>query len=373
MTARTADIAIIGGGIAGLSLAAQLAWRTSQLALRIMVLEAEAHPGTQASGRSAANWEPAFGPPLIRALTRASGPFLHHPPVGFTAAPLVARRPILMGATAAEARLLPGLFALGYQECSRAEAIAMLPALRHAGFAAFLLDTVNADVDVDLVLQGFLRALKGSGGQLICKARVTAGQRLDGVWQLSTTAGPVAAAVVVDAAGAWADQVAQSLGVAPAGLVAKRRSAAIVTGIGLDDCAGWPQFAPVSDTFYAKPMGGKLMISPADADAMEPHDAWADDYKLAEAIEAMSGMLHVTVTRMERSWGGLRTFAPDGLPVVGFEPNADGFFWLAGQGGYGIQTAPALSDLAAALLMHEAVPAYVVEAGVDACLLAPRR
>jgi D-arginine dehydrogenase len=345
MSDFTAEIAIIGGGIAGLSLAAELA--TTH---RVVVLESEHQPGIHATGRSAANWEPSYGPPLIRHLTQASGAFLRHPPEGFAPAPLLTPRGVLIPVASAEDHRVNALLEQGYHDSDRHAACAMVPLLRHARYERFLHDPVCSDVDVDLLLQGWLRQLRRYSGQLICRAEVRGGQRAGKHWLLDTAAGTVSAAVLVNAAGAWADVVAQRLGVAPVGLVPKRRSAAIVSGDGLSAVHSWPQIADIADRFYAKPTGGKLMISPADAEAVEPHDAWADDLKLAEAIEAMQEMLDVSVTRIEQSWGGLRSFVPDGLPVAGFDPEAPGFFWLAGQGGYGIQTSPALGGIAAALI-----------------------
>ena len=176
--------------------------------------------------------------------------------------------------------------------------------------------------------------------------------------------GPVP--LLVNAAGAWADTVAQLAGVDPLGLTPLRRSAAILPAPEGHDVTGWPAVCSMSETWYAKPEAGKLMVSPADEDPVEPHDAWADDMVLAEGLDRYGQAVTTPVTRVERSWAGLRTFAPDRTPVVGFDAVMDGFFWLAGQGGYGIQTAPALSRLAGALLRGEdgsaVLPANVVAA-----------
>jgi D-arginine dehydrogenase len=167
---------------------------------------------------------------------------------------------------------------------------------------------------------------------------------------VATAAGAFEAPVIVNAAGAWADTVAQLAGVATLGLTPLRRSAAILPAPEGRDVSSWPAVCSMSETWYAKPEAGKLMVSPADEDPVEPHDAWPDDMVLAEGLDRYERAVTVPVTRVERSWAGLRTFAPDRTPVVGFDPAAEGFFWLAGQGGYGIQTAPALSRLAGALL-----------------------
>jgi D-arginine dehydrogenase len=370
---NSADILIIGAGIAGVSLAAQLA--VDEPAMRVLLLEREAHPGTHATGRSAANWEPTFGPPVIRALTLASGAFYRAPPAGFADAPLITPRGILLAALDGQDALLASWQSLGYQDISAVQAHRMLPALKSGAGAPsrFLLDDTCADVDVDLLMQGYVRQFRAAGGTLATNAEVQGAQHRGGTWQLATPQGVYAAPMVVNAGGAWADVIATRCRVAELGLQPKRRSAAIVLGSGMEACRDWPQFAPADDSFYAKPMGGRLMLSPADADPVEPHDAWADDYKLAEAVEGLSHYLNVEVTRLERTWGGLRTFTSDGVPVAGFDGAADGFFWLAGQGGYGIQTAPALAAAASALLRGQPLPAAVTADGVTAAGLAATR
>jgi D-arginine dehydrogenase len=196
---------------------------------------------------------------------------------------------------------------------------------------------------------------------------------MDGVWQLEAGGETCEAPIVVLAAGAWSDQVAVSCGVAPVGLQPKRRSAAIVAGPVGVTVNGWPEILPIDISFYCKPMGGKLMLSPAEEVPAEPHDAWADDLRLAEAAAGLERLVDMQVQRLERTWGGLRTFARDGLPAVGFDPDADGFFWLAGQGGYGIQTSPALSKFAGALIARQELPSDLLREGVSPEALSPRR
>jgi D-arginine dehydrogenase len=365
-TAATADILIIGAGIAGASLAGRLAGQA-----RVIILEAEDQPGFHATGRSAANYEPVFGPPLIRKLTVASGAFYNAPPDGFAAAPLLSWRDVLMLGGSEDEAAAQELIDVGYRPIDGAAAARLCPQLRKPYPHRILLDDTNRDLDVEAVLRGFLGLHRRGGGQVVCKARVERGQRRDGVWRVETNTGVYEAPLLVNAAGAWADDLARRCGVAPLGLTPKRRSACIVAGPPGVDVRGWPQLCNMADTFYAKPMGGKLMISPADADPAEPHDAFADDLRLAEAIDVYQSFVDHEVTRIESSWGGLRTFAPDGNPVIGFDGHADGFFWSAGQGGYGLQTAPAWSELAAALVMGRDVPAAIH--GVSAAQLSPRR
>ena len=362
-----ADILIVGAGIAGASLAARLAGQA-----RVTILEAEAQPGYHATGRSAANYEPLFGPPVIRKLTVASGPFYNTPPDGFSQSPLLSRCDVLMLGRAEDATAAEDLIALGYRRIHGAEAARLCPNLRRPFPEHILLDDTNRDLDVDAVLRGFLAIHRRAGGSLICKARVESAVRSNGVWRVQTTSGSFAAPVLVNAAGAWADDLARCCGLAPLGLTPKRRSACIVPAPAGIDVRGWPQIGNIAETFYAKAMGGKLMISPADADPAEPHDAFADDLALAEAIDRYQGFVDHEVSRIESSWGGLRTFAPDGDPVIGFDPRTEGFFWSAGQGGYGIQTAPAWSALAAGLVLAKPTDHYAV-LGTQAADLAPER
>lgn len=367
--ARTADIIVIGGGIAGASAAAELAAAGAQ----VIVLEMESQPGYHATGRSAAMYEPVDGQPLVRALTRASGAFLSAPPAGFCEAPLLSPRGVVMLGYAGQEAQIAAALEMGYERVDLDFARARLPILRADDATDVLWDGLAQDIDVDALHTGRLRALRRAGGQVIVDAAVREGRRRDGLWHLATAAGEFAAPIVVLAAGAWSDLVAASCGLHPVGLQPKRRSAAIIAGPEGLAVHDWPEVLPVDVGFYCKPMGGKLMLSPAEEDPMEPHDAWADDMRLAEAVERLEATLDLTVQRLERTWGGLRTFAPDNLPVVGFDAEEEGFFWLAGQGGYGIQTSPALALLAAALVRGAAVPKALADEGVDPAAMSPAR
>lgn len=367
---RIADIIVIGGGIAGTSVAAEIAAEGSA---DVLLLEMETELGYHATGRSAAMYEPAEGQPLVRALTRASGPFLSNPPVGFAETPLLSPRGVLMLGFAGHEELIEAARGAGYQEVDAAFAKSKLPILKTNGAISVLWDESAQDIDVDALHAGWQRTLRRAGGTIVTDAAVAAGARADGVWRLQTRAGAFEAPIVILAAGAWSDLVARSCGVQPVGLRPKRRSAAIVAGpVGLS-VRDWPEVLPADLGFYCKPMGGKLMLSPAEEDPMDPHDAWADDLRLAEAVERLEAMLDMRVQRLERTWGGLRTFAPDGLPVVGFDPEVAGFFWLAGQGGYGIQTSPILARLAAAIVLSGQVPVELTRAVIGCESLSPSR
>lgn len=366
--ANTTDILIVGAGIAGASLAARLAGDA-----RVTLLEAEDQPGYHATSRSAANYEPLYGPPVIRSLTIASGDFYRTPPDGFAAVPLLSRRDVLMMGGETDSVSAAEFISLGYRPITSDEAVRLVPLLRAPYPIHMLLDGTNCDLDVDAVHRGFLAQHRRAGGALVCRARVESAMRSGGVWRVHTAAGEFQAPVLVNASGAWADDLARRCGLAPLGLQPKRRSACIVPApVGMD-VRGWPQIGTIADTFYAKPTGGKLMISPMDANPVDAHDAFADDLGLAEAIDRYQGFVDHEVTRIERSWGGLRTFAPDGDPVIGFDPRTDGFFWSAGQGGYGLQTAPAWSGLAALLLRGEGMPVSYAGQAVTTAAISPER
>lgn len=368
MSLRAADVLVIGGGIAGASVAARLGG-----AARVTILEMEERPGFHSTGRSAAMYEPTYGPPMIRALTRASGPFFHVPPDGFAAAPLVAERGVLLAGEAGDEAALAEALDTGFIPISADEAKRRMPLLRLERMIGFLWDAETKDVDVDLLHQGFLKQHRRAGGEVVCNAAVVSARRQARAWQVETHAGTFAAPVVVIAAGAWSDAVAGLFGARGLGLQPKRRSAALIPPPPGLDISAWPQFFPAREDFYTKPVGGLLMMSPADADPVDPHDAFADDMRLAEGAAAFERVLYWQVTRIERSWGGLRTFASDGEPVVGYDPEIEGLFWLAGQGGYGIQTSPALSEAAAALILRRPLPPHVTAEGVTADAISPAR
>jgi D-arginine dehydrogenase len=363
----TADVVIIGAGIAGASLAARLAGTGT-----VLLLDMEDHPGFHTTSRSAAMWEPSFGPPIFRALTHASGPFLHEPPDGFSATPLVTPRGVMMCGEHDDGSDPAEFIARGYVEIPRSEAAALVPQLRVDELAWILLDDLTKDVDVDALHQGFLRAARAGGCTVECRAGVERATR-NGTWTIDTAAGPVSTPLVVIAAGAWGDQVARLFGAAPVGLEPRRRSACIIAAPASADINRWPQIFPAREDFYCKPTGGQLMLSPCDATPVDPHDAYADDFKLAEGIAAYERLIDHGVNRIERSWGGLRTFAPDGNPVVGYDPEVQGLFWLTGQGGYGIQSSPALSEVAAALLHRKGIPPAIAKHGITAEAISPAR
>ncbi len=334
------DIIVIGAGIAGASVAAHLAEKR-----KVAIVEMEERPGYHTTGRSAAAYEPNYGPPPILALTRASR--RHFDEGGY----LTPRDTIFFAPLDQEqhfARLMS--VQQGMREIPVAEAHARYPLLREGYAKAAVLDPGTADIDVDLLHQNYLKLFRQRGGTLLCDAPVTALDRSGDTWAVMAGPHTIRTRIIVNAAGAWGDVVAKLAGKQPIGLQPKRRSIAVVPPPDGMDAMNWPLVGDVGETWYCKPQSGKLLVSPADATPVDPHDAYADDMTLAEGIDRFQQAVNYEITRVERTWGGLRSFAPDGNPVVGYDQAHDGFFWLIGQGGYGIQSSPALSRLAAALV-----------------------
>lgn len=364
------DAIVIGAGIAGASLAARLAENR-----KLVVLEMEDRPGYHSTGRSAATYEPNYGPPAIRALTRAGRAFFEAPPEGFASAPLVSPRATIFVVPEHQQAHAAALMesGTGLEEIGVDEARRHFPLLKESYVSKAVLDASTADIDVDLLHQGFLRRIKALGGDVICNAPVETLARQDGAWHVTTPQGNFSAPIVVNAAGAWGDRIARLAGVKPKGLQPKRRSMAVVPAPDGANVMSWSFVGDVGETWYAKPSGGRLLVSPAEAEPVEPHDAYADDMTLAEGIARFEEAADIQVARLEGSWGGLRSFVPDGNPVCGYDPEAEGFFWLVGQGGYGIQTSPALGDLAAALVRRESMPAYIEREGLNLSDISPAR
>lgn len=334
------DILVIGGGIAGLSAAARLSEDA-----QVTVIEAETALGYHASGRSAALIEQNYGAPSVQALNRASVDFLQD---GGYLSP----RGLMIIAQAHErAAYEQDIATLGTTPITIEEACAFVPVLdrEKLAFAAYHEDA--QDIDTDLLLQGFARTLRQNGGTVITGSRVNAIDRENGCWHVSAGDRTEVAPTLVNAAGAWADQVAQMAGVAALNIVPHRRSMARIPAPGGHDVSTWPMFFGVNESWYAKPDAGHLLVSPADEDPVAPHDAWAEDLTLAQGLALYEEMVTEPVTRLQSSWAGLRSFAPDRSLVLGREPAMPEFIWCAAQGGYGMQTAPAASRLLADIVL----------------------
>ncbi len=347
------DIAVIGGGISGVSLAARLAPDA-----RVVLVEAESQLATQATGRSAALLVEAYGPPEMRTLTGMSRAFFEAPPAGFSEATLFRRRGGLVFGRDADLARLCEEFELARSSApvvwlSADEVLAHCPLMRPGIAAAGFLEPDAGDIDADALVQGFARRARHHGARFLTGAPVRRIERQPDGWRVAAGEAVIACRIVVNAAGAWADAAARLAGVPPVGLQPMRRTAAT---IGVPDdlavrLAGHPFVAPVDESFYFKPETAAIMVSLAEETPSEPCDAFADDIDVATALERFHAATIVPPARPIATWAGLRTFVADRRPVVGFDADAPGFFWYAGQGGYGIQTSPALSALAAKLLL----------------------
>jgi D-arginine dehydrogenase len=338
------DALVIGAGIAGATVAAQLAPTH-----RVALLEAEESAGYHTTGRSAAIWILNYGSADARLLTGASRAFFETPPPGFTEAPLAHRRAVLNIANEAQRAKLEDKLAAGegLERLDAKEARALVPAIRADWIAAASIERDAFDIDVAGLHQGFLRQMKAANGVLALRSRAGRIWRANGLWHAETSGGDVfAAPALVNAAGAWGDEVARLAEVAPLGLQPKRRTALIVDP-GPWDSLDWPLVGDVAHSWYVRPEARrKLMVSPADETDSEPCDAQPDELDVAIAVDRMQQALDIPVHRVEHRWAGLRSFTPDRGLALG-PCDAPGFFWCVGQGGYGIQTAPAAGRLVA--------------------------
>lgn len=367
------DVLVVGGGIAGVSVGAALAQTR-----RVAVLERERLPGYHATGRSAALFCETYGSPQIRALSRGSRAFLAAPPAGFTETALLLPRGLLY---VAHEDQLERLCRFAEEPDLRDKrplldtdaARALSPLLRPEHAVAALHDPDASDIEVHALHQGYLRLLRRRGGLYAAPADVLALERRNGLWTLDCGSARYSAPVVVNAAGAWADRIAALAGVAPIGLEPRRRTAVMIEAPEHADLAQWPLTLDVDETFYFKPDAGRLLLSPADETPSEPCDAAPEELDVAIAIDRFERATTLQVRRVLQRWAGLRSFVADRNPVVGYAADVPGFFWLAAQGGYGIQTAPAMARLAAALLQERPVPADLLALGVDASSLSPER
>ncbi len=358
------DAIVIGAGIAGATVAAHLAADR-----RVALIEAEEAAGYHSTGRSAAIWILNYGPPDVRVLTGQSRAFFEHPPENFADAPILAQRPTLFLAPPDQVEHLDRLLAegTGLREASIAEVTAMVPALRPGYLAKAAIEEDAFDMDVAALHQGFLRQLRGRGGTLALRSRAGRIERRGGEWHVETSGGgSFGAPVVVNAAGAWGDVVAEHAGVAPLGLVPKRRTGCVIDPAPYT-VRDWPMVNDVDHTWYIRPEARtKLMVSPADETDMHPHDVQPDELDVAIAIDRMQQALDIEVRRIEHSWAGLRTFSPDRSLAFGWDPDAAGFFWCVGQGGYGIQTSPAAGKLVADVIAgRDPGPAGAILKAVD--------
>ncbi|WP_156842007.1 NAD(P)/FAD-dependent oxidoreductase [Novosphingobium aquimarinum] len=345
--ATRCDIAVVGAGMAGASLAAAIGSRA-----RVVMLEAEDHPGYHTTGRSAAFWTESYGGPGIQPLTTASGPMLH-------ALGMLTQRAALTIGTDAQSDAIDAFAArfaaLGVEVkvLEREGLLQSVPGLR-ATWTRGVLEPSCCDIDVAALHQHYLAAAGKAGTELRCRARLTRAEREGSGWRLGLADGTeLTCDILVDAAGAWADPVAELAGVRPLGITPFRRTV-VQLDVEPATTADLPLVLDIAETFYFKPDAGRLWLSPHDETPSPPCDAAPEEIDVALAIERLGDVVDWRIRRLDRRWAGLRSFAPDRLPVYGFDPRQPRFFWCAGQGGFGIQTAPAAADLAARLLLGDA-------------------
>ena len=369
-----ADFIVIGGGIAG----ASVAWHLAPCG-RVIVLERESQPGYHSTGRSAALFAESYGSAQVRALTMASRAFLECPPPGFAEHPLLAVRGALLVATQGQEALLQqswqtlGTLSGRMRLLGSQQACAMVPVLRPERVVGAVYDPAAADVDVNALHQGYLRGLRQHAGRLVCDAEVTRLSPTDRGWRVSAGGREYVAPTVLNAAGAWADTIAQLAAVAPIGLQPRRRSVFVFRPPGDVDVARWPLTIGIAEDWYFKPDAGLLLGSPANADPVEPQDVQPEELDIALGIHRLAEMTTLRIRRPTHTWAGLRSFVADGDLVGGFDPGVAGFFWVAAQGGYGIQTSPAMGASCAALVRGLPLPGHVAALGLTAERLSPAR
>lgn len=365
------DIAIVGAGIAGASLAAELAPHAS-----VLMLEAEDRPGYHATGRSAAFWDETYGGPGVQPLTTSSGVWLRSPPAAFGGESFLSPRGAVTMARAEDVPLLERFVeefegsGVVLRWCDRPALEADCPALRPEWIKGLELSSC-ADIDVAGLHQAYLKEGRKRGVELRCNAALVSAARSASGWQVVTRDGAFTAAIIVDAAGAWADDVAARAGLGPLGISPFRRTM-VQLRVGQDVSRALPLMVDVRGQFYFKSDGaGGIWLSPHDEIPSEPRDAAPEELDVPIAIDRFENAVDWGPIRISHKWAGLRSFSPDRLPVYGFDPREKGFFWFAGQGGFGIQTAPAAALIGANLILGGTADDLVSE--IDAGRYSPAR
>ena len=367
------DFLVVGAGVAGASVGAALSEHGE-----VVILEREERAGYHTTGRSAAFFTTNYGNTTIRRLTEASRSFFEYPPEGFSNSRLMSPHKILtvarhdqrskfVNSLAAARRSQPDIF-----EVTAVEAERMSPILRKGYCSAAYLEQ-GMYMDVNAIHTGFLQKLKRNGGALLCRSELLSMRRKDGLWFVHTKSGIHSAPILINAAGAWADEVGWLAGARPIGLVPKRRTVIIFSAPPNLVPDNAPMVIDVEEEFYFKPEVGKILASPADETPSSPCDAQPEEIDIAVTVSRLERAMKIAVGHIEHKWAGLRSFVADKTPVVGFDPNQDGFFWLAGQGGYGIMTSPAIAEAATALILGNSWPAILDRTGVHSGELAPGR
>ena len=374
---NSADFLVVGGGIAGLSAAARLARHG-----RSIVLEGEEALGYHSSGRSVSFSHYGIGNGPVRAMTAWSRSFFEAQPEGFCETPLSRIMPSVYFATEEH---LPALDALAADMALYTDAIEPLDAealvrlcpvvkTGEGGAVRGLLDPTGLKLDADALLHSYARSVRAAGGEVRLGVRVAAIERTGSSWRVTTEGGEtLEAPVLVNAAGAWADRVSAMAGVVPLGLQPKRRTIIVVDPPAGMDASAWPFVHAVDGGFYMLPEAGQLLVSPVDEVDDDPCDAQPEEYDLALAAWGLEQHTTLTVSRIAHRWAGLRSFVADRVPTAGFDPDAEGFLWLVGQGGYGLQTAPAMAAIVEALATGGSWPEGLAELGVTGAEVGPER
>ena len=376
---ETYDAIVIGGGMAGVSIAYEL-----QGDRRVALLERESQLAFHTTGRSAATFLETYGGTQIRALTTGSRAFFENPTAPVEHSPLTSLGLVWIATEPNIARIHQM-----YDEMSPlvrevrvltpSEACELNPILNEGYLALALFEPGAMEIDVHLLHQGFVRGFADRGGVVRTDAWITGAVRsedfdVDHVWTLTDATGnKYRAPLVINAAGSWVDVVAATFGARSVGIAPLRRSIFMVPSPRGSDTAALPMAADVENTFYVKPDGEQYLCSPAEEVLQSPSDPRPDELRIAQAMEAIDAATHIAPRHVRSSWAGLRNFAPDRVPVIGFDPRLQGFFWFAGQGGYGIQTAPASARLGAALVRGEGAPTDLLDRGLDTRALSPAR
>lgn len=368
------DFIIIGAGIAGASTGY---WLSRQG--KVAVLEREEHAGYHSTGRSAALYTVAYGTPQVRALTGASRAFFDNPPEGFSEHPILTPRGEMVVDFSDDPDELRRQFDSARESVAEVQlldadqACALVPVLRREKVFGAMLDPSAADIDTDALHQGYLRGIRRNGGTVHTGHDVQAIAREGDLWRVTTGQGEFSAPVLVNAAGAWCDGLAALAGVRPLGLQPKRRAAFIFAAPEGVDSHAWPALVSLDESFYFKPDAGMLLGSPANADPVDAHDVQPEELDIAMGIHQIEEHTHMSIRRPARTWAGLRSFFADGDLVAGYDDQAPGFFWVTGQGGYGIQTSAAMGEASASLILRQPLPEHLGRFGLTEAMLSPAR
>lgn len=369
------DYVIIGAGMAGASIAYEL----SSKGKSVLLLEMEERPGYHATGRSAALFFESYGNEVVRSLTKFSKHFFQSPPKGFSDYDLLSPRAALFVAKENQLANLDELYTSIRSisaEIIKGDsdfALSKVSKLKLSEVKACVWDPNGWDIDVASVHQGYLKLAKANHVKLVLNANVSSIKKTSEYWEIKTDKSIYCAEVVINAAGAWADKIAQLAGMKSVGLKPKKRTICILPIPKELNIEQWPMVIDVDEQFYFKPEGGHLLISPADETEVEPMDAYTDIMDVAVAVGRVTQILDIEVTRVTHEWAGLRSFVADKSPVIGFDSADEQFFCLAGQGGYGIQMAPGIAKLATALLLDESMPDELDVMGFKLSSVSPKR